>query len=73
MVKKVKIPDLNIIVSREPMRRRTNLSTLPPAQKQEAWRKLKISRPEVAELLKSESVAAIIKTFNASVLVSPLE
>lgn len=69
MAVRPEIYDLHFIVSREPMRKRVNLSTLPPDKKRIAWEKLKVTRPEVVELLKSPSVAEICKTFGAQILV----
>jgi len=48
---------------------RTNLSRLPPAEKRAAWARIKEENPALAELLQSEEVQALIRTFDAEVWV----
>lgn len=56
-------------IARETRQRRVNLSRLPPAEKREAWRRIKSEQPALAALLQSDGVQEMIRMFNAEVWV----
>ena len=46
-----------------------NLSRLPPAEKRAKWDEIRHTQPELAALLKDPTLQALIKTFDAEVLI----
>lgn len=58
-----------IVFEKERPRKMVNLSTLPADRKRAAWEKIQRSNPALAQLLQSDEVAQICKTFNAQVMV----
>lgn len=48
--------------------RRVNLSKLPADQKRRVWEGLKQTQPALADLLRSEPLQALIREFDASVI-----
>lgn len=53
--------------------RALNLSRLLPTEKRDKWAEIRREQPELAALLKDQNVQALIKAFNAEVLVENQE